>query len=193
MKQGADRDFLVLGTNTDQPGIGKLSNSLPVALNGDSVHVQDEEGFFAPLHHAWWKIKKTDQDTSGEFTVTGTPDSMIEGLESPYAAKRSIVVVSVRNEATFEPLMANFLKAAQSSDISGSVSVLHGSDFQSFRLGNNVYHVGSLPWWTRASLWFMQVPWMVAFAVLFVCFVFAVFARSWLRRRARIRLEIVEN
>ncbi len=52
--------------------------------------------------------------------------------------------------------MAAFMKVQQSSEISGSVSVLHGAGFQSFRIGAEVYHVGVLPWWTRVNLWFME-------------------------------------
>ena len=89
--------------------------------------------------------------------------------------------------------MSGFLKTAQSGDVSGSVSVLHGSDFQSYRIRNSVYHVGNLPWWTAVSLWVMQVPWIVALAVLAISFILAVWTRSWLRGRARARLQIVEG
>jgi cellulose synthase (UDP-forming) len=193
MKPGADTDFLVLGTVQDQPAIEKLSSSLPVVLNSDGLKIQDEEGFFAPLHRAWWKMKTTDQSVSGELSASGTPDSVIEGLESPYLHGRSVLLVAVKDPSTFEPLMSNFLKTSQSGDISGSVAVLHGVEFQSYRIRNSVYHVGNLPWWTAVSLWVMQVPWILALAVLAISFILAVWTRTWLRGRARARLQISEG
>jgi cellulose synthase (UDP-forming) len=193
MKPGADTDFLVLGTVEDQPGIEKVSGSVPVVLTADGLKIQDDEGFFAPLHHAWWKMKTSDQAESGDLMASGTPDSVIEGLESPFQRGRSVVLIAVKDATTFEPMMSGFLKTAQSGDVSGSVSVLHGSDFQSYRIRNSVYHVGNLPWWTAVSLWVMQVPWIVALAVLAISFILAVWTRSWLRGRARARLQIVEG
>ncbi len=193
MKPEADTDFLVLGTVQDQPGIEKLGAALPVILTSDGIKIQDAEGFFAPLHHAWWKMKTTDQPVSGELMASSTPDTVIEGMESPYKKGRTVVMIAVKDAATFEPMMSSFLKTAQSGDVSGSVSVLHGSDFQSYRIRNSVYHVGNLPWWTALSLWVMQVPWIVALAVLAISFILAVWTRTWLRGRARARLQILEG
>lgn len=88
--------------------------------------------------------------------------------------------------------MSTFLKVQQSSDISGSVSVLHGSQFQSFRIGAEVYHVGILPWWVQLRLWFMEFPWLAAVIVFGMAFLLAIWCRQWLRRRARTRLKVVE-
>ena len=85
--------------------------------------------------------------------------------------------------------MATFLKVQQSSDIAGSVSVLHGTQFQSFRIGSEVYHVGVLPWWSRLTLWFMEVPWLAAVVVMGLAFLLAIWTRQWLRSKARARLK----
>jgi cellulose synthase (UDP-forming) len=89
--------------------------------------------------------------------------------------------------------MSTFLAVEQSSDIAGSVSVLHGTQFQSFRLGTQVYHVGFLPWWTRLTLWFTQVPWLAALLVVVFAFLLAIWGRQWLRARARARLTMMED
>ena len=68
-----------------------------------------------------------------------------------------------------------------------------GRGFESYRIGNNLYHVGVLPWWTAVGLWFMQVPWMVDLVVLAISFVFAIWIRGWLRAKARRRLQVVEG
>jgi cellulose synthase (UDP-forming) len=103
------------------------------------------------------------------------------------------VAIHLKDAAAFGPFMDAFIKVEQSSEISGSVSVLHANDFQSFRIGSDVYHVGVLPWWTRLTLWFMEVPWLAAVVVLLMSFLFSIWVRQWLRSKARARLRMVER
>ncbi|HUB00970.1 MAG TPA: UDP-forming cellulose synthase catalytic subunit [Terracidiphilus sp.] len=195
MHAGAANDFLVIGTGDDQPGLDKLSGSLPVALRSGQIQVRDTQGFFAPLHKAWWKISSSDHTASGELTAAGTPDAIIEGLESPYyrLGGKSIVAIYMRDSGDFEPFMDTFMKVEQSSEISGSVTVMHGSQFQAFRIGSEVYHVGVLPWWTRLTLWFMEVPWLAAVVIVVLALLLAVWTRQWLRGKARRRLKMVQD
>jgi cellulose synthase (UDP-forming) len=195
LQQGTRADFLVIGTGDDQPGFDKMANNLPVALRSGQIQVHDTQGFFAPLHgHQWWKLQSEEHTESGELTAGGTPDAIIEGIKSPFdPGSRSVVAIHFKDASTFEPFMASFVKVEQSSDISGSVSVLHGNQFQSFRIGAEVYHVGVLPWWTRLTLWFMQVPWLAAVVVIVLAFLLAIWTRQWLRTRARERLRMRED
>ncbi|MDR3725111.1 MAG: UDP-forming cellulose synthase catalytic subunit [Terracidiphilus sp.] len=193
LHNGSNTDFLVIGTGDDQPGFDKLSNSLPVALHSGQIQVHDTQGFFAPLHgHQWWKLASNEHAESGALSAGGTPDAVIEGIESPFdpRSNRSVVAIHLRDASTFPAFMDSFINVQQSSEISGSVAVLHGKQFQSFRIGTNVYHVGVLPWWTRLTLWFMQVPWLAAVVVMFLAFLLATWTRQWLRTRARARLQM---
>jgi cellulose synthase (UDP-forming) len=193
MKPGVATDFLVLGTGDDQPGFDKLQASLPVNVRGGQVQIRDAEGLLGLPHRAWWKIQAPEHTESGDLTASGTPDSVIEGVESPYSPGRSIVLINVKDAATYDPFLTTFLKVQQSSDINGTVSVLHGSLFQSFRLGSGAYHIGTLPPWTRLTLWFMQVPWLAALVALGLAFVLAIWVRIWLRTHARKRLQLDDN
>jgi cellulose synthase (UDP-forming) len=190
MHSGAGADFLVLGTGDDQPAFEKLGDHLPVSVRGGQVQVRDTQGFFAPFHHAWWKLEPKEHAESGDLTASGTPDSVIEGIESPYDSGRSVVVINIKDASTYDSFISTFLKVQQASDISGSVAVMHGSAFQSFRIGNNVYHLGVLPPWTRLTLWFMQVPWFASVLVMALAFLVAVWTRIWLRQHARRRLQM---
>lgn len=191
---GARADFLIIGTGDDQPGFDKISNKLPVALHNAKIQVHDTQGFFAPIHHAWWKVSSDNEHTeSGELVASGSPDAIIEGIESPFEKGKSVVAIRLKDAATFEPFMQTFLYVQQASDIQGSVSLLLGTRFQSFRVGSNIYHVGLLPWWTRLTLWFMQVPWLAAVVVLIIAFLFAIWLRNSLRKKARARLKMVED
>jgi cellulose synthase (UDP-forming) len=193
MQAGADQDFLVIATGQDNSAISKLAPSMPVAIGDGGLRVQDTRGFFTTFHHAWWKIRSSDELTSGELGTVGIPDGLIEEIESPYSSGRTVVLIDMKTAANFDPLMTEFLQTSQSSAVSGTVTVLDGSRFQNYRIGNNVYHVGILPWWTALSLWFMQVPWMVDLAVLAISFIFAIWIRTWLRGRARRRLQVAEG
>jgi len=194
MKAGAQGDFLVLGTGDDQPAFDKLGNALPVNVRAGQVQVKDTEGFFGLPHRAWWKIQTSAQHTdSGDLTASGSPDSVIEGLESPFMPGRSVVVINVKDAATYDQFLTSFLKVQQSSDINGSVSVLHGTLFQSFRLGNGSYHIGKLPTWTLMTIWFTQVPWLAALGAMGLAFLLAIWIRIWLRTHARKRLQLEDN
>jgi cellulose synthase (UDP-forming) len=186
---GARTDFLILGTGDDQPGFDQLKGTLPVALRSGQIQVRDTQGFFAPLHQAWWKLH------SDEHTASGTPDAVIEGVESPFdpGGSRSIVAIHFRDAGAFEPFMDTFMEIQQSSDVSGSVAVLHGTQFQSFRIGAEVYHVGMVPWWTRLRLWLRQVPWLIAVIVVILALLVSIWTRQWLRVRARSRLRMIED
>ncbi len=196
LQPGAATDFLIIGTGDDQPAFDKLNNELPVALRGGQVQVHDTQGLFAPvLHKAWWKMQSDEHTESGDLTAAGTPDGVIEGVKSPYgpAGDRSIVAIHLKDAASFEPFMATFISVQQSSEVSGSVSVLHGAEFQSFRIGAQVYHVGFLHWWTHLEMWFMENPYMASVVVLILAFLLAIWVRQWLRLKARSRLKMTED
>ena len=196
LHDGAATDFLIIGAGDDQPAFSKLGLHLPVSLGNGQIQVHDTEGFFVSLlHNAWWKLRPNDHTESGELTAGGTPDAVIEGIESPYdiAGSRSIVAIHLRDASTFEPFMSTFLNVQQSSDVSGSVSVLHGTEFQSFRVGSEVYYVGALPWFTQLRLWAAEYPWLIAVIVVILAFLLAIWTRQWLRMRASARLTMMES
>ena len=200
LHNGTHTDFLIIGTGDDQPGFNTLRNMLPVSLQSGQIEVRDTQGLFAPpLHQAWWKAVSKEHVETGNLTVGGTPQAVIEGIKSPYdtSENRSIVAIHLRDGSAFTTFLDTFMDVQQSSDISGSVSVLKGTEktpqFQSFRIGAEVYHVGTLPWWTRLTLWFMEVPWLAAIIVVVLAFLLAIWTRQWLRARARARLRMTED
>jgi len=192
LRAGNDADFLVIGTGDDQPGFDKLKDSMPVAVQSGRVQANDAQGFFAALHKAWWKVKNPDHAGSGELVANTSPDAIIESMESPYSSGSSVVAIHLKDASTFSPFMQTFLYVQQASDIQGSVAILTGTRFQSFKVGGHVYHVGVLPWWKRLTLWFKEVPWLAAIVVLVLAFLLAIWLRNWLRMRARARLKMLD-
>jgi cellulose synthase (UDP-forming) len=200
LRDGAHSDFLVIGSGDDQPAFDRLESKLAVSLRSGQIQVHDTQGFFSPLlHHAWWKAVSNEHAESGDLVAGGTPQAVIEGIESPFDPQenRSIVAIHLKDSSALAPFIGTFLDIQQASDISGSVSVLKGSDqnaqFQSFRIGSKVYYLGTLPWWTRLELWFTRVPWLAAVIVIAFAFLLAIWTRLWLRSRARARLRMTEE
>jgi cellulose synthase (UDP-forming) len=190
MKSDRAKDYLVMGTMEDQPALASLSSALPVRVDSSGLHIQDTQGFFAPLQHGWWKVRSSDHVQSGQLeTSNGLPDALIEGLEWPRGSNRSVVLIALRDKTVVPSFLNVFLKTSQSSDIQQSVSVLHGTHFVSYRIGNDAYRVGSLSWWIRFNMFFSEYPIFVVITAVICCILMAALIRAWLRRRARTRLQ----
>jgi cellulose synthase (UDP-forming) len=190
MKNDSRKDYLVIGTVDDSPALTRLNPSLPVVVDGSGLHIQDTQGFFASMQHAWWKVRSSDHVQSGQLeTAGGLPDVLIEGMEWPARSGRSVVLVALRDHAVVPNFLSVFLKTSQSSDISQSVSVLHGRRFASYRIGTDVYYVGSLSLWTHIQLYFSKYQWLMVLGTFLICFLLATVVRASLRRRARLRLQ----
>ncbi len=100
LHEGAHTDFLVIGSGDDQPAFDKLGTHLPVAMRSGQLQVHDTQGFFAMLRgHQWWKAESNEHKESGELTAGGTPDAVIEGIQSPYdiAGNRSVVAIHLKD------------------------------------------------------------------------------------------------
>jgi len=190
MKNDRVKDYLVMGTVDDQPALNALNESLPVKVNNGGLTIQDTQGFFAPLQHAWWKVRSSDHINSGQLeTANGLPDALIEGMEWPKGSNKSVVLIALRDH-TVEPNFVDvFLKYSQYSDIGQSVSVLHGKRFVSYRIGDDNYHVGFLSLWVRLNLLFSEFPWLVVISTVVICILIAALVRAMLRRHARTRLQ----
>ncbi len=196
LRENVHTDFLIIGAGDDQPAFDKLGTRLPVSMRSGHVQARDTQDFFAKLRSfQWWKTGPDGEKESGEFTAGGTPDALIEGIESPYdiAGDHSIVAIHLKDSTTLDPFLNTLLTVQQSSEVSGSVAVLHGTQFQSFKIGNEIYHVGGLTWWTTLELWFMDKPWLVGLIVVGLAFLLAIWTRQWLRAKARTRLTSIED
>jgi cellulose synthase (UDP-forming) len=89
LKAGAAADFLIIGTGDDQPPLTSSAASCPSRCATARFRCATRRGSFAPvLHRAWWKFDAGEPAESGDITAGGTPESLIEGLKSPYGRRR---------------------------------------------------------------------------------------------------------
>lgn len=190
LKTDGRKDYIVMGTVEDQTAFSTLNSHLPVQISTNGLKIQDTQGFFAPLEHAWWKVRSSDHVQSGQLETSGSlPDTLIEGIEWPVSSNRSVVVIAVRDHSVIPIFLTTFLRVSSSSDISQSVSVMHGTQFVSYRIGNDVYKVGSLSILVQLQMFFSEFPAAVVVLVILACILLAALLRVALRRRARLRLQ----
>jgi len=125
-------------------------------------------------------------------TTGGLPDALVAAIEGPGGSRRTVVVIVARDQAAIAGFVPAFLGTSQSSDISRSVSVLHGNSFSSYEMGGPVYWVGDISLLTRITILLQEFPWLIALVAVIFCFLIAVLLQAMLRRRARVRLQGVE-
>ena len=191
MSNDGTRDYLVLGTPDDQPALKRLDGSLPVQVSAGGLHIQDAQGIFDRA--AWWR-QGSDRQQSGQVDADGgLPDALIEGIEWPARSNRSVVVIVLRDSESVPNFLAAFFARSQSSDIARSLSVLHGEQFTSYRIGNDAYHVGQISLLSRATAVFQESPWLIAVITVIFCFLMAGLIQAMLRRHARTRLQTDEE
>ena len=188
----AGKDYLVLGTvdnQSVQSAIAPFNSSLPVSIDGSGLHIQNTQGFFAPLEHAWWKVRSFDRVQPSQLeTAGGLPDALIEAIEWPRRSTHSVVLILMRDKDVAPGFLSAFLKTPQ-PEISQSVSVLQSSHFTSYRIGGDSYRTGSPGLWIRLNLLFADYPWLAVLLTFAVSFLMALILRAILRRKARTRLQ----
>jgi cellulose synthase (UDP-forming) len=162
---------------------------LPVTIDGSGLHIQDTQGIFAPLEHAWWKVHSLDRVQPPQLeTAGGLPDALIEAIEWPRRSAHSVVVILLRDKNVVPSFLSASLKPSQ-SEISQSVSVLQGSRFTSYRIGGEVYRTGTPSFWIRLNLFFSDYSWLVVLLLFAISALMARILRAALRRKARTRLQ----
>jgi cellulose synthase (UDP-forming) len=120
------------------------------------------------------------------------PDALIEEMQWPAGSSHSVVAVVLRDSESMPSFLSAFLKASKSQDIAQSVSVFHGSQFASYRVGRDIYKVGETSPLEPLARMLRAFPWLIAAMTLLICFLMAVLIQAWLRRHARTRLQAAD-
>jgi cellulose synthase operon protein B len=117
------------------------------------------------------------------------PLAALVGFESPLNRGRSVVALLGRDAAAARSLVAALNDNGKVPLIRGELAVIRNDTIQSFR-GNDVYYVGSLPFWQW--LWFHFSHHAVLLIVLALALTVAagLLAYGGLERRVKQRLEV---
>ena len=200
---GNDEDYLILGTASDQPAFSEneIADELPVAVRNNGLTVQNTTGLFSLLERQWWRVSEVRPDwwwRLGRFreheglmaSLSEPPDTLLQGIKSPWGFKRSIVTITLKNDEAVKPFLDAFWKSSFSGDISQSVSVLHGQTFSSYRIGEKYYWVGHLPIWLLIRFWMHTYPFLIVLIGIIIALLMVPILQAALRRHARKRLEV---
>ena len=185
-------DYLLLGTPSDQPAFSSLETALPVTLDANGVHLKEHTDYFAGLKQAWQRFTGKTIGDSQPSNEAGVPDMMIEGIESPYFAGRSIVVLSLRNDDAVDEFADAFLERSQSSDIANTVSLLRQSRFTSYAVESPRYNVGYISNYSLLRIWLTRHFWILLGTVTLLSLVLAAWVRDYLAWLAASRLRVDE-
>jgi len=179
------RDYLILGTATDQPALNSLGRAAPVQIESDGLHIQPSAGFLSTRR--WWNGSNPEEG-SELITSGGMPDALIQQFNWPARSSRSVVAITLRDDAAADVFDAAFPSATAASSIDHNVSVLRGGQFASFGVPAAQYRVGENTLLERVTRTLQQFPWIVAVVAALFCFLMAILLQAHLRRRARERL-----
>jgi len=199
----AGRDYLILGTLTNQPAFTSLGATLPVAADPYSIHIKPPQGLAAYVE----SIKGTIAERwpaqlpqlagllkqNRPYDVAGVPDALVEEIQSPASPDRSIVLVELKNDAAAETFAEIFLDRSQTDDITGTVSLLHNSKFESYAMDGPTYHMGNLSWYAQMRIWLGRHFLLLLLLVSALTFLVAWWIYGYLARRVRERLKLAER
>ncbi|WP_245818098.1 UDP-forming cellulose synthase catalytic subunit [Granulicella rosea] len=185
------RDYLILGGTSDQPAFNAIENVLPVTYDANGVHVQQTTGTLQTLRAYWQRLIGNDSANHRPSNIGGIPDLVLEGIQSPFSAGNSIVVVAMRNDEAADRFADVFLERSQSSDISQSVSLLRDGRFSSYTMDTPVYHVGDIAAYPLLRIWLAEHVWLLLFVVGAFSLVLATYIRDYLALLAEERLRVV--
>jgi cellulose synthase (UDP-forming) len=196
------RDYLILGTLTNQPAFTSLGASLPVAADPYSIHIKPPQGlaaYVASLKDAVsqrWPAQLPPLagflNQNRPYEVAGVPEALVEEIQSPASPDRSIVLVQLKNDAAADMFAETFLDRSQTDDITGTVSLLHNSKFESYAMDGPTYHMGNLSWYAQMRIWLGRHFLLLLLLVSALTFLMAWWIWGYLARRVRERLKLAE-
>jgi len=197
---GSGRDYLILGALANQPAFNSLSAQLPVTMDARGLQVKQPQGPIAALlslqaqFNDWWsRLRGEPVEARMPRASSILPDAMVEEIKSPASPDRSIVVVALRAGDAADAFETVFADRSQSRDITGSVSLLRNSQFDSYLLTGSNYHVGDITWYAWMRIWLTHHFLLLLLTATFLSFLAAYWANAWMSWHAHQRLKIAEK
>jgi hypothetical protein len=121
------------------------------------------------------------------------PDGLLEGIASPFARGRSVVVIAGSDRSALPGLASALLTTMPLDGIDNTVSLLTGGNFISYPLSTEIYGSGDLPWYRGFGYWLPHHPFILLLLLLAVLALFGMCTRQWLAGRIRARLILARD
>jgi cellulose synthase (UDP-forming) len=191
------RDYLVIGTISDQPAFNRLAPILPVTLDDAGIHTKPAHGLSAGIaayqsvaSDRWSSLvgkKTTAGPSSNDLALAG---ALVEEIESPVSPGRSIVIITLRRELVAEELARELLDPTRPSDTSGSLILLKNSALIPAAKRADLYHVGDITGYARMRLFLTQYFFALLVVAIGLSFLCARYAHAWMAWHANERLKL---
>ncbi len=188
-----DRDYLVLGAVAHQPAFAAMKAHLPVWFDAHGVSVTRQRTPWTRLQAWWQRLWEGDAVPELPRNGDGPFSAMIEGVESPLAAGRSVVVVALRDDASAEGFADAFLERSQSSEIAHTASLLRADGFVSYAADARGYHLGTISRYAVMRIWLTEHFALLLLAVAAASMLLALGVRDMLVRKAAERLRLPQD
>ncbi len=197
---GKNYNYLILGTVANQPAFHSLAPLLPVTLDSDGVHVKPAQGYLSLLSslealwaRGWARLLGDSATPSQPSNSGGIPDAVMEEIQSPVSPDRSFVLILLKQNSSADAFAGVFLDRSQSQNMSGSVSLLRNSKFESYRMDGRTYRVGNISHFALMRIYLTQYFVLLLLLVTLLSFVLARWVHGWLIRASRERLKLAET
>jgi hypothetical protein len=120
-------------------------------------------------------------------TETIWPDGLLEAISSPFAGRRSLVVIAGRDRQALPGLASALLTTMPHDGIDNTISLWTRGNFISYSLSTATYGSGDLPWYRAFSYWLPHHLFIVLLLLGMVLALLALFVERWLASEIRQR------
>jgi cellulose synthase (UDP-forming) len=193
MQPGAETDFLVIGTAQDNPGMALAAAQMPVSMDGQQLTLNASTGVVAQAAQLWQKVLASFGKGQPSFETQANPTAILEGLESPYAPGRTLVMLDLQSAAAADVFLSSFLEASHSSAISGDVAMLKDGKFESVCVHCSTYSIGRRPWLTHLTVTVIHDPWLLVVGLILFAVFYGRRMQVVMERSSVTRLHLMES
>ena len=194
-------DYLILGSIGNQPAFDALRPQLPVAFDRNGrIEVKSRRW----LRSAGESVLSMNDNLASFFhgipamvldapRAGDAPDALIEQIRSPASSSHSVVIIAFRRDADAAAIAAAFLEPKRSRPIAGSLNLMHGSEFKSYRADANEYYVGDISWYTIMRIYTSHHFLLLLLLMTLMCLLMARSIDRWVEHRAQERLKLAAS
>jgi cellulose synthase (UDP-forming) len=183
-----DKDLLLLGTFADLSDIPEITTRLPLTYVDRSFNLSRRAR--VALMPDWLLRRNAGalQGLNGSAPIS--PDALLEAIESPFAGRRSLVLIAGRDRAALPALASALLTTMPRDGIDNTVSLWTTGNFISYALSTPTYGSGDLPWYRAFSYWLPHHLFVLLLLLGIVLTLLGLGVQHWLAARIRERLSL---
>ncbi len=193
-------DYLILGTNKDQPAFESLASVFPANFDAAGVWVKPPDGLaarMASMQDA--AVRRLPWLLGDESTGLGPPtdgsyaDAIVQQARSPVSPDRSVITIALHQPSVANEFSEALLDPARSATMAGSLVLVRDSTFNSYDGITTSYHLGQISSFALMRFYATRYFLLLLVAVLALIFFSARVVYGWMARHASRRLGLAEG